>query len=180
MADTPAYDLPVRRVLVAGCPGAGKSALARRLGAKLGMPVIHLDFYYLCPGWQLPDLAVWRKQVTALLAPPEWMIDGKDANTFDIRMARADSSMWLDYPRAICVRRVFTRIVKSYGHTRSNLRPSCPEKFDLEFLRYVWDFPRTQQPHIAAGIDQFGGYLRVSRFGRHRDAEDFLAAPGAH
>jgi adenylate kinase family enzyme len=180
MADTLVHDARMRRMLVVGWPGAGKSTFARRLGAKLGVPVIHLDFHYWRPGWQLPDLAEWREQVTTLVAQPAWVIDGNYANTFDIRMPRADSVVWLDYPRAVCMRRVLRRIIKSYGHTRPDLPPGCPEKFDLEFLRYVWDFPRTQRSRIPAGIDQFGGHLRVTRFGCDRDAENFLSALGAH
>jgi adenylate kinase family enzyme len=180
MADTSVHDSPTRRVLVVGCPGAGKSTFARHLGVKLGLPVIHLDFHYWRPGWKLPDLAVWREQVTALVDAPEWVINGNYSNTFDIRMPRADHLVWLDYPRGVCMSRVLTRIIKGYGHTRADLPPGCPEKFDLEFLRYVWDFPRTHRPRIPAGIDQFGGHLRVSRFGCDRDAENFLAALGAH
>jgi len=78
------------------------------------------------------------------------------------------------------VRRVIKRILKGYGRTRPDLPPGCPEKFDLEFLRYVWDFPRTQRPRIPAGLDQFGSHLRVTRLGCDRDAENFLAALGAH
>jgi adenylate kinase family enzyme len=180
MADTLVHDTRMRRVLVVGCPGAGKNTFARRLGATLGLPVIHLDFHYWRPGWQLPDLAAWREQVTALVAPPAWVIDGNYANTFDIRMPRADSVVWLDYPRAVCMRRVLRRVIKGYGHTRADLPPGCSEKFDLEFLRYVWDFPRAQRPRIPAGIDQFGGHLRVTRFGCDHDAENFLSALGAH
>jgi adenylate kinase family enzyme len=179
MADTPVHDTPMRRVLVVGCPGAVR-ARSRGLGTKLDLPVIHLDFHYWRPGWQFPDPAAWREQVTALVAPPAWVIDGNYANTFDIRMPRADSVVWLDYPRAVCMRRVLERIIKGYGHTPPDLPPGCPEKFDLEFLRYVWDFPRTQRPRIPAGIGQFGGHLRVTRFGGDHDAENFLAALGAH
>jgi adenylate kinase family enzyme len=180
MAATPADDSPMRRVMVVGCPGAGKSTFARRLGGQLGLPVIHLDFHYWRPGWKLPELAAWRENVAALVAPPEWVIDGNYSNTFDLRMPRADSLVWLDYPRAVCMRRVLKRIIKSYGHTRPDLPPGCPEKFDLEFLRYVWDFPRAHRPRIPAGIGKFGGHLHVTRFGKDRDAENFLAALGVH
>jgi adenylate kinase family enzyme len=180
MADTLVRDASMRRVLVVGCPGAGKSTFARRLGTELGLPVIHLDFHYWLTGWQLPDAAAWREQVAALVTPPEWVMDGNYANTFDIRMPRADSMVWLDYPRAVCMRRAIKRMINGYGRTRPDLPPGWPEKFDLEFLRFVWDFPRTQRSRIPAGVDQFGGHLRVTRFGCDLDAENFLAALGAH
>jgi hypothetical protein len=59
------------------------------------------------------------------------------------------------------------------------LAEGCPDRFDIEFLRYVWDFPAKQQPRILAGIAQFGGHLRVIRLGCDRDADNFLTAVGA-
>jgi adenylate kinase family enzyme len=179
MASTQAHDPPMRRVLVVGCAGAGKTTFARRLGDKLKLPVIHLDFHFWRPGWQSPDPVVWREQVTALAAMPEWVMDGIYANTLDIRMPRADTLFWLDHPRAICMRRVLVRTIAGYGRTRPDLPKNCPERFDLEFLRYVWDFRRKQRPRIAAAIEQFGCHLRVTRLLCDRDAEDFLAASGA-
>ncbi len=76
------------------------------------------------------------------------------------------------------MRRVLLRTVKGYGRTRPDLPENCPERFDLEFLRYVWEFPRKQRPRIVTAIDQFGGHLRVTRLGRDAEVEGFLAALG--
>src|SRR5271168_5460584 len=104
MIDTPAHDTPMRRVLVVGCAGAGKTTFARRLGETLALPVINLDFHFWRPGWQTPERQAWREQLTALVAMPAWVMEGNYINTFDIRMPRADSLVWLDYPRGICMR----------------------------------------------------------------------------
>jgi len=170
----------MRRILVVGSPGAGKSTFARRLGAKLGLPVIHLDFYFWQRGWQLPDMTVWRERLTALVAAPEWVMDGNYADTFDIRLPRADTMAWLDYPRGICMRRIILRVVKEHGRTRADLPEGCPEQFDLELMRFVWSFPREQRRKIVAGIERFGGHLRAVRFADDRDADGFLAAAGRH
>jgi adenylate kinase family enzyme len=89
-------------------------------------------------------------------------------------MPRADSLVWLDYPRGICMRRVLMRTIAGYGRTRPDLPADCPDRFDLVFLRYVWDFPRKQRPRIIAGIEQFGGHLRVTRLGGDAEVEEFL------
>jgi adenylate kinase family enzyme len=115
----------------------------------------------------------------ALAAGPQWVMDGNYSNTYDIRMPRADSLVWLDFPRAICMRRVLARTVMGYGRTRPDLPEGCPERFDLAFLRYVWEFPRKHRPRIAAGIEQFGGHLRMTRLVRDGDIEGFLATLGA-
>jgi adenylate kinase family enzyme len=179
MASKPPHDAPMRRVLVVGCPGAGKTTFARRLGEKLTLPVIHLDFHFWRPGWQIPDLAIWREQVAALAATPEWVMDGVYINTFDIRVPRADSLIWLDHQRGTCMRRVLWRTIGGYGRSRPDLPDDCPERFDFEFLRYVWNFHRRQRPRLAAAIEQFGRDLQVIRLGCDRDAANFLNACGA-
>jgi adenylate kinase family enzyme len=180
MADTPINDAPMRRVLVVGNAGAGKSTFARQLGGKLALPVIHMDSHFWGPGWQIPDAKAWREKLSALAASPAWVMDGNYINTFDIRMPRADTLVWLDLSRGICMRRVIVRTIIGYGRMRSDLAEGCPDRFDVEFLRYVWNFPRNQRPRVAAAIAQFGGHLRVTRFGCDRDAQNFLAGLGVH
>ena len=167
-----------RRILVVGCGGAGKSTFARRLANALSLPVIHLDVHYWRPGWQDPDGKEWGAQVATLAAAPEWIMDGNFSNTFDIRMPRADTLIWLDYSRSTCMRRVLWRTLTGYGRSRPDLPKGCPEQFDLTFLRYVWSFPSKHRPRIVSAIDRFGGHLRVFRLERDSDADALLAAAG--
>jgi adenylate kinase family enzyme len=165
----------MNRVLVIGNAGAGKSTFARRLGGALGLPVIHLDSHFWRPGWQTPKTTAWRQQLMALAASAAWVMDGNYINTFDIRMPCADSLVWLDHPRGICMRRVLMRMIRGYRRTRSDLAEGCPDRFDIAFLGYVWTFPEKQWPRIADGISQFGRHLRVVRLACDREVENFLA-----
>jgi adenylate kinase family enzyme len=169
----------MRRGLVVGCAGAGKTTLARKLARASGLPLIHLDFHYWRAGWQLPAVADWREQVIALAATPEWIMDGNYSNTYDIRMPRADTLIWLDYARSLCLCRVLLRTLTGYGRTRSDLPESCPERFDIPFLRYVWNFPQKHRPRIVNAIERFGAHLRITRLCSDRDAHEFLATLGA-
>jgi adenylate kinase family enzyme len=167
-----------RRILVVGCPGAGKTTFARRLAALSSLPLIHLDYHFWRAGWQLPDLTAWREKVAALAASDDWIMDGNYSNTYSIRMPRAEAIVWLDYSRATCMRRVLTRMVKGYGRTRPELPEGCPERFDLPFLRYVWEFPMKHRPRIASSVEQFGRHLDVVRLDHDRAADAFLTTAG--
>ena len=166
----------MRRVLVIGCPGAGKTIFAHRLAERLGLPLVHLDVRYWLPGWQAPAESAWRATVGRLVADPDWVMDGHFPDTFDLRFARADCLIWLDYARATCLMRVLLRLWRTAGRDRADLPAGCPESFDAKLLAYVWRFPRQQRPRVVDAIERFGSALRVLRFRRDGEAEAFLAS----
>ena len=106
-------------------------------------------------------------------------MDGNYSNSFDIRMPRADTLIWLDYPRRTYMGRVLLRIAKGYGRGRPDLPEGCGEQLDPGFIRFVWDFPAKHRPHIVEGIASYGSHLRVNRFANDRDADAFLTAHGS-
>jgi len=169
----------MQRVLVIGCGGAGKSTLSRKLAPALGLPLVGLDRAYWRAGWIEPSKPEWRAIVEKLVAEPAWIMDGNFSDTFDLRMPRADTVIWLDFPRRICLRRVLTRIIKGYGRTRADLPDGCPEQFDAEFLRFVWNFPTHSRPNIVNGLARYGAHLRVLRLACDREVSAFLRAAEA-
>lgn len=144
----------MQRILVIGSPGAGKSTLARRLSERLGLPLIHLDGEYFGPGWTIPPRPEWRERVQALAARPEWIMDGNYASTFDIRIPRATTVVWLDLPRWRCVLAVLWRVARNYGRTRPDLGIAGPERFDWSFMRWIWSYPEKMHPKTARMIER--------------------------
>jgi adenylate kinase family enzyme len=136
----------MQRILVIGSPGAGKSTLAQRLSERLDLPLIHLDREYFGPGWTMPPKAEWRERVRALAARPEWVMDGNYASTFDIRVPRATTIVWLDLPRWRCSLSVLWRVAKNYGRVRPDLGSAGPERFDWSFMRWIWSYPEKMRP----------------------------------
>ena len=169
----------MQRVLVIGSSGAGKSTLARQLAPQLGLPLVHLDRFYWSPGWIEPTQAEWRRIVEGLVAEPAWVMDGNYSATFDLRLPRADTVIWLDYPRTRCLWRVAMRVIKGYGSNRPDLPDGCPEQVDLKFYRFVWDFPNRSRPRIVEGLKTVGSHLRVIQLTNNREVAAFLRAPEA-
>src|SRR5882672_9887709 len=92
----------MRRVLVMGNSGAGKSTFARALGAKTGLPVWHIDQLFWLPGWVQAPTSEYVARLDAVLAREQWIIDGTNSTTFDRRMPRADAIIWLKRSRVAC------------------------------------------------------------------------------
>ena len=164
----------MRRVLVIGISGAGKSTFTRALAARTRLPVIHLDAEFWQPGWKVTPREQWRTKVAKLVAREAWIMDGSFGATLDLRLPRADTVAWFDYPRHVCLRRAIWRIVTTYGKERADMAPGCPEKFDLEFLRYIWDFNAKSRPQIATMLAEYGRHLDPVVFRRDRDVARFL------
>jgi adenylate kinase family enzyme len=151
----------VQRVLVIGSPGAGKTRLSARLAASLGVPVHHLDLHHWDPGWIYRDGVQAREVVRMLCETPAWVMDGNFAETFDLRMPRADTLVWLDFQRATCVRRILIRTIKDYGKQKPDLPEGCREMFDIGVLRFAWRFSEQSRPQIVAAIKRHGSHLNV-------------------
>ncbi len=129
-----------QRILLIGCGGSGKSTLARILGEKTGLPVVHLDQLYWKPGWQPLSKEEFDDRLRIELAKDQWIIDGNFDRTIPLRLERCDTVIFLDLPRIVCIMSVLKRVISSYGRTRPDMGAGCPERFDLSFLKWVWNF----------------------------------------
>ena len=164
----------MRRVSIIGSGGAGKSTLARQLGEITGLPVIHLDRLFWKPDWTETPKDVWRRTVEDLVKGEEWIIDGNFGGTMDIRLAASDTVIFLDFPRTLCTYRAVKRAVTFRNKTRPDMGAGCNEKFDLEFLRWVWQFPRKTVPSIEARLSRLGREVRLIRLRSPKEVHGFF------
>ena len=151
----------LKRILVIGSGGAGKSTFANELGAIIDLPVIHLDQVYWKPGWEKPSKEEWSKTVDALIAQHEWIMDGNYGGTLPQRIKRADAIVLLDISRWVCLWRVTQRIIKYRGRHRPDVAPGNHERFDLEFIRWIWNYPAKSKPANLALLSATGPDQRV-------------------
>jgi adenylate kinase family enzyme len=163
----------MKKILVIGSGGAGKSTLARSIGERTGLEVIHLDLHYWKAGWiPTPDDA-WRDRVRELVARDAWVMDGNYSGTLSLRIAAADTIVFLDFSRVVCMLGVFERRIRK---RRSGVAPGCPEKLDWEFLRWVWTYPKKRRPKVLALLASVADEKRVIVLGSRRDARRFVAS----
>lgn len=169
----------MQRIMIIGCSGTGKSTLARRLGDRLGLPVVHLDALFWEPGWKQARTEVFQARVAEAIRGERWVTDGLyNSKTFPLRLPRADTIIWLHQPRWLRLRRVIGRTLSGYGREREDLGPECPERFDresIEFYRYIWDFDRVTGPKIGASLAALGRLQEVIHLRGDREIEAFLA-----
>lgn len=165
----------MRRILIVGNGGGGKSTLARRLGDRLGLPVIHLDVLFWKPGWVGSDKAEFRARVAEALTAPEWICDGNFGSSWDLRMPLADTIVWIDQPPWLCLARAVWRMITYRQGGRPDMAEGCREKPDLAFYRFIWTYDREVKPRLEEALAAYGAHAMVVRLRSDREIAGFLA-----
>ena len=157
------------RVLVAGCPGAGKSTFARRLCNRLDLPLVYLDMIWHKPDGTHVTHEEFDRRLDTELARDRWVIDGNYLRTLERRLARADTAFLFDLPTATCLAGAAARI----GHPREDL-PWVETELDPEFVDYIRRFPVEQRPQLLATLDARPASCCLVTFRSHAEADDYL------
>lgn len=164
----------MKRVAIIGPGGAGKSTLARQMGAKTGLPVVHLDAVYWHESWTETPKDVWEQTVRELTRQPEWITDGNYGGTMELRLAAADTIIFLDLPPQTCVWRVVRRW-RQYRHgSRPDMAPGCPEKLDWMFLRWIWNYRRDRRSDILKRMNKYAEGRRLVHLQSAGQVQRFL------
>jgi len=167
--------MPVpKRILILGPSAAGKSTLARRIGKRLGLPVVHLDTFHWNPGWIGSEPSRFRERLAQAAAGDAWVMDGNYTSHLDLRLPRTEAVIWLDLPRYIYFPRAVWRSMRNYGRERDDLGPGCPEQFDLSFLMdWVWNYKTRSRAQHAQLMSSLPGGIRAIILRSPREVRQF-------
>lgn len=140
----------MKKIIVIGCPGSGKSTFARALHHKMGIPICHLDTLFWNADKTAVEKSVFRERLTRVLEMNAWIIDGNYASTMEIRMAACDTVFFLDYPTDVCLAGVKARIGKPRGDM-----PWIETEEDAEFVEFIKGYNKEQKPKVLALLTQY-------------------------
>lgn len=164
----------MQRVLIVGNGGAGKSTLARAMGARTGLPVIHLDVLFWKPGWVESEDDEFRLAVINALAAPRWICDGNFGSTWDVRMPRADTIIWIDRSPWHSLWRAIRRMIQYRKGGRPDIAEGCDESVDLNFYRFILTYDAKVKPRLEAALAAHGAQAHQVRLRSDREIAAFL------
>ena len=161
------------RIAIIGCGGSGKTTVANRLGAALGLPVTHLDVVFYDDQWNPLPHDEFTALQHDLVATRRWVIDGNYASTMPIRLAAADTVIFLDRPAPACLWGIAQRRHRYRG--TQNDHDGVYDHITWAYIKYVWNYRRTRAPRVRALINDHARNARVHVIHSRRAADRLVA-----
>lgn len=173
--------MTLQRIAIIGSPGAGKATLARELSRRLNLPLYHLDRMFWQPNWVATPREAFVAEQERLTRADRRIFDGNYNGSLPIRLAAADTIIFLDLPISLCLGSVLRR---SFQNTqRPDMGDGCPEKpfrwEYFEFLRFVLSFPRHSRPRILGLLRTRGAGKRIYQMRSRASVSSFLRQPNS-
>ena len=135
----------MKKVIVIGCPGGGKSTFSKELHRIIGLPLVHLDMLYWNPDRTIVEKPIFRQRLQDALSSDAWIIDGNYASTIELRLQHCDTVVFLDYPLEVCLDGIRAR----RGKPRSDMPwVDRSDAEDAEFLAFILSYIAESRPVV--------------------------------
>ena len=158
----------MKKIIVIGCPGSGKSTFSRSLYKLTGLPLYHLDLMYWNDDKTIVDKNVFLDRLNDVLNLDEWIIDGNYISTMESRIQKCDTIVFLDYHVDICLDGIKTRV----GNKRSDM-PWIENEIDQKFIKYIERYNLDVRPNVLALLNKYSD-KNIYIFKNRNESNEFL------
>lgn len=159
----------MKKVIVIGCPGSGKTTFAEKLNKCTGLPL-----YYLDAIWHKPDKThisrdEFDERIREIFNTHEWIIDGNYNRTIEMRLQQCDTVFLFDLPTDVCLQGAKERL----GKGRYDL-PWIEKESDPEFEGFIKEFAEKSLPKIYNLIEKYKAEKDIVIFKSREEADDYI------
>lgn len=159
----------MKKVIVIGCPGSGKSTFSRALHKITDIPLYHLDMIYWNADKTTVDKSVFLEKLSEIFWDDEWIIDGNYGSTMELRLKECDTAIFLDYAVEVCLDGIRER----RGTARSDMPWVDGESDDTEFIDFIKNYNSDCRPKVMELLSRYSE-KNIFIFEDRAQAEDFL------
>lgn len=140
----------MKKIIVLGCPGSGKSFFAKRLHGITGIPLYHLDNIWLRADGTHISREDFDGILQGILNTDAWIIDGDYSRTYEVRLAACDTAVFLDFSEEQCVRGITGRVGKERGDC-----PFTADTLDGKLLNEVRKYRSEKRPRLVELLEKY-------------------------
>lgn len=159
----------MKKIVIIGCPGSGKSYFSKQLKEKLNIPLYHLDLI-----WNKEDKTTLTREefdieLQKIFNTDNWIMDGNYQRTLDLRISNATTVILLDYPLEVCLNGALSRV----GIKRDDM-PWKEETLDENFKQYIIKFSENNLPEIYKILDKYKDKKEIIVFKSREESQEYL------
>ena len=158
----------MKKILIIGCPGSGKSTFSKKLHSITKIPLYHLDMIYWKEDKTIIPKNIFLEQLSNILKKNEWIIDGNYSSTMELRIQKCDTIIFLDYPTDVCLQGIKERL----GKKRTDI-PWAETEEDLEFIEFIKTYNLKQKPQVIELLKTYND-KNIFIFNNRKEADEFL------
>ena len=158
----------MKKIIVIGCPGSGKSTFSRALHKLTGLPLYHLDLMYWNDDKTIVDKKIFLDRLNDVLNLDEWIIDGNYISTMESRIQKCDTIVFLDYHVDVCLDGIKTRV----GNKRSDM-PWIENEIDQDFIKYIERYNLDVRPNVLELLNKYSD-KNIYIFKNRNESNEFL------
>lgn len=159
----------MKKVIVIGCPGSGKSTFARSLHEKTGLPLFYLDMLKWNADKTTVSKEVFLHRLNNVLSENEWIIDGNYASTMELRLSVCDTVIFLDYDLEVCL----SGIKERQGKARPDM-PWVETEDDKEFIEFIRNYNTQSRPKVIELLNNKYNNKNIYIFKCRDEAQHFI------
>lgn len=160
----------MKKIIVIGCPGSGKSTFSKSLHKITGIPLFHLDMMFWNADKTTVEKSVFLERLSEAIQGSEWIIDGNYGSTMELRLQECDTVVFLDYPLDVCLEGIKER----RGKKRSDMPWIETDEADTEFVEFIKNYNSQSRPQVMELLDRYS-YKNIYVFVNRTEANEFLS-----
>ena len=159
----------MKKIIVIGCPGSGKSTFSKRLKEITNLPLYHLDMLYHYEDGSHITREEFKDKLKDIFKDDEWILDGNYQGTLEFRIRECDTIFLLDYPMEVCVKGAEDIV----GIKKDDI-PWFEETLNEDFKKRIMKFSEECLPEIYGLIDKYKEEKEIIIFKTRKEADDYL------
>jgi len=158
----------MKKAIVIGCPGSGKTTFAEKLRDRTALPLFYLDAIWHKPDRTHISREEYDARLSEILALDFWIIDGNYSRTLEARISACDTVFLFDLPTKVCLEGATERL----GKARYDV-PWIDNELDPNLKREIEEFKSKNLTRIYGLLEKYDD-KSIIIFKSRNEADVFL------